>query len=139
MVIRTLVDTAHNFGWHLKAWVVLSNHYHLLAQSPESGAESLTQWLREFHRRSASEVNVIDGQSGRRVWMNYRETLITHQTSFLARLNYIHQNPVKHHLTATAEQYAWSSFRWFSTHASPGFVQSVSRFSNDRLVVWDDF
>jgi len=138
-VIRTMLDTASQRDWHLKAWVVLSNHYHLLAKSPESGGSSLRDWLREFHRESAREVNRLDGEPGRRVWMNYRESRITHQTSYLARIHYIHQNPVKHGLVAAAEQYAWSSMRWFSSHASSGFVQSVSRFASDRLNVWDDF
>jgi putative transposase len=139
VVITNLIDSASEFDWQLKAWVVLNNHYHFLARSPNEAGTSLSTWLREFHRRTAGAINQLDSAPGRRVWMNYRESLITHQTSFLARINYIHQNPVKHGLVAVAEQYPWSSYHWFSSHAPCGFVQSVGRFSTDRLNVWDDF
>ncbi len=137
-----MLDSAASHGWQMRAWVILSNHYHMLVHSPEVGGESLGIWLCDFHRTTAGKVNEIDKSPRRRVWMNYRDSLISHQshqTSYLERLNYIHQNPVKHGLVATAEQYPWSSYRWFITHASSGLAQSVSRFGSDHLNVWDDF
>jgi putative transposase len=139
LVTHTLIETASKHTWELKAWVVLSNHYHLLAQSPADTGDSLRYWLREFHRLAAIEVNRTDDIEQRRIWMNFRESRITYQTSYLARLNYIHQNPVKHGLVQTADQYPWSSYRWFATHAPTGFVESVGRFSIDGLKTWDDF
>ena len=32
--------------------------------------------------------------------------------SYLARLNYVHQNPVKHGLVRVANQYRWCSAAW---------------------------
>lgn len=139
MVMNALVDTAAAFGWQLRAWVVLSNHYHFQADSPTAGGESLAGWLREFHRQSAVEVNRRAGCPERRVWMNYRDSLITHQTSYLARLQYIHQNPVRHGLVRVAGEYLWSSLRWFETNAPEAFVKSVGRFKTDQVKVWDDF
>ena len=37
----------------------------------------------------------------REVWANYRETHLSFPTSYLARLNYTHQNPVHHGLDMT--------------------------------------
>jgi putative transposase len=56
-----------------------------------------------------------------------------------ARLNYVHQNPVKHGLVQVANQYPWCSASWFETNARSGFVQSVYSFKIDRLNVPDDF
>jgi len=134
-----LVETAEKFGWSLRAWAVFSNHYHFLADSPVGSGESLRKWLSEFHRGSAIRVNLIDGNEGRRVWMNFRETLITHQTSLLARLKYVNDNPVRHGLVDVATSYRWCSAAWFENTAPQSFRKSVGRFKTDRVNIEDDF
>ena len=71
--------------------------------------------------------------------MNFRETRISHQKSYLARLRYVNENPVKHRLVGVATQYKWCSAAWFESHAPGSFVASVRRFRTDRLDIWDDF
>jgi putative transposase len=139
VVSTRLLESALAFGWSVHAWVVLSNHYHLMARSPLGSGESLRAWLRELHRTAAIALNQLANAPGRRVWMNFRESQITHQRSYLARLNYIHQNPVRHGVATSATDYEWSSARWFEGNAAPGFVESVRRFKTDRISVWDDF
>ncbi|MEK6231703.1 MAG: hypothetical protein N2A42_07610 [Luteolibacter sp.] len=138
-VTGLLVESAERFGWNLRAWSVFSNHYHFLADSPKGSGETLRKWLGEFHRSSAIQLNQIDGVQGRRVWMNFRESLITHQTSLLARLKYVNENPVKHGLVDVATEYPWYSASWFEQTAPESFRKSVERFKTDRLNVEDDF
>jgi putative transposase len=57
----------------------------------------------------------------------------------LARLNYVHQNPVKHGLVLVANQYPWCSARWFERTASAAMVKAIYRFSIDRVQVQDNF
>lgn len=71
--------------------------------------------------------------------MNFRDTRLTHQASYLARLRYVHQNPVHHRLVAVATQYRWCSAAWFESNAPRSFVESVARFKTDKVKVWDDF
>src|SRR6266571_4994972 len=59
--------------------------------------------------------------------------------SVLARLNYVHQNPVKHGLVLVANQYPWCSARWFEREASPAMVKSIYRFKTDQLQIPDEF
>ncbi|MGJ8634837.1 MAG: REP-associated tyrosine transposase [Luteolibacter sp.] len=139
VVTDLLVETAKRFEWTLRAWAVLSNHYHFLAEAPGENGESLRDWLREFHRLAAIKVNQVDGEEGRRIWMNFRETAITHQTSFLARLKYVNENPVKHGLVDVATEYKWCSATWFEKNAPVSFQKSVGRFKTDRLMIEDDF
>ena len=138
-VTQRLLETAFEFGWTLRAWAVLSNHYHFVAQSPAASAESLRDWLKEFHRTAAMRVNELSAMRGRRVWMNFRETRLTHQTSYLARLRYVNENPVHHQLVARAMEYRWCSAAWFEANAPKSFVASVARFKIDKLKIWDDF
>jgi putative transposase len=138
---RGLLTVAHDFGWQLEAWSVFSNHYHFVAHSPveKDGAESLSQMLGLLHEKTAKWVNRLDGAAGRKVWHNFWETKLTHQKSYLARLNYVHQNPVKHRLVAVANQYPWCSAGWFERTARPAQVKTVYGFKTDRLRIFDDY
>ena len=121
--------------------MIFSNHYHFVAHWPsdETSAESLTSMLNELHKKTANWVNRLDECSGQKVWHNYWETRLTFQRSYLTRLNYVHQNPVRHGLVSVANQYPWSSARWFERTASPAQVKCIYRFKVDHVKVLDEF
>jgi putative transposase len=138
---RGLLTVTRDFGWRLEAWAVFSNHYHFVAHSPENApdASNLSDMLRVLHVKTAGWINKLDGAPERQVWCNFRETRLTYQKSYLARLNYVHQNPVKHGLVPVANQYPWCSAAWFEREASAAIVKSIYRFKVDRIQVSDEF
>jgi putative transposase len=138
---RGLLSVAHDFGWQLEAWSVFSNHYHFVGHSPNegSGAESLSQMLGLLHEKTAKWINRLDGVAGRKVWHNFWETRLTYEKSYLARLNYVHQNPVKHRLVAVANQYPWCSAAWFERTAQPAQVKTIYGFKTDKLKILDEY
>jgi putative transposase len=138
---RGLLTVAQDFGWQLEAWAVFSNHYHFVAHSPPDApdASNLSDMLSVLHVKTAGWVNRLDRTPGRQVWFNFRETRLTYQKSYLARLNYVHQNAVKHGLVAVANQYPWCSAAWFERVASTAMVESIYRFKMDEVRVSDDF
>jgi putative transposase len=138
---RGLLRVAHNFGWHLEAWAVFSNHYHFVAHSPAQAndASSLAAMLKTLHVKTGEWINKVEEMPGRQIWFNYRETRLGYRESYLARLNYVHQNPVKHGLVPVANQYPWCSAAWFERTASPAQVKSIYRFKTDKMNVQDDF
>ncbi len=138
---RGLLTVAGEFGWQLEAWAVFSNHYHCIAHSPRDAtdASSLSAMLSMLHVKTAGWINKLDNEPGRQVWFNFWDTRLTHQRSYLARLNYVHQNAVKHGLVPVASQYPWCSAAWFERTASPAMVKSIYRFKTDRISVADEF
>jgi putative transposase len=138
---RGLLTITRDFSWELEAWAVFSNHYHFVAhsQSDSGNAGGLSQMLGVLHTRTAGWINQLDKTPGRKIWHNFWETKLTYQKSYLARVNYVHQNAVKHGLAPVANQYRWCSARWFESAASPAMVQSIYRFRTDALTVNDDF
>ena len=138
---RGLLKVAFKFGWQLEAWAVFSNHYHFVGHSPgdEDSAENLSRMLGLLHEKTAKWINKLDHTAARKVWHNYRETRLTYEKSYLARLNYTHQNPVKHGLVPVAHQYPWCSARWFERTATPAQIKTIYRFKSDQLKVSDDF
>lgn len=138
LVRTSLFEKAELFGWKLQAWAIMSNHYHFVATSPEN-AGSLKEMLSALHKWTAMELNWIDGEKGRKVWHNYWDSHITHQTSWFARLRYVHQNPVHHGMVDNAANYRWCSQAWLEHNSSHSFVNTLARFKTDRLNVTDDF
>ena len=146
---RTRLDFLHDlllqvtaeFGWRLEAWAVLSNPYHFVAHSPikDENAGSLRKMLGKLHTLSAIHVNKRDEQPGRKVWHNFWDSALTIHNSYLARLNYVHQNPVKHGLVAVAKDYPWCSAGWLERVVSPAMLKTLARFPSDRVNVQDEF
>jgi putative transposase len=70
---------------------------------------------------------------------NFWETRLTHQRSYLARLNYVHQNAVRHGLVKVASLYPWCSAGWFEQTASRAQVRTIYGIAGDRVAVNNDF
>ena len=135
---RLLLSLAKQFRCQLEAWSVFSNHYHFIGRNSH-GSNDLYLLLRELHSDSARELNDLDDRVGRQVWFNFWDTKLTFERSYLARLNYVHQNPVKHGLVDRASKYPWCSAAWFERTVSPAMVKTIYSFKTDKLKIDDDF
>jgi len=133
----TLIDCASEFSWELQAWAVMSNHYHFIAISQKP--ENLVKFISKVHAVTSRFVNRIDDSPGRKVWFQYWDTQITHQSSYLARLSYVHYNPVHHRLVEDARAYEWCSASWFGKNSEKTFYKAVTEAKIDRVKVEDDF
>jgi putative transposase len=136
---RGLLTVTTEYNWHLEAWCVFSNHYHFVAHSPADGADTLTPMLRRLHSKLAIWVNKLDNTSGRQVWHNFRDTRLTYEPSYLARLHYTHANAVHHGLVSVANQYPWCSAAWFERTATHAQIKTIYGMKIDTIRVEDDF
>jgi putative transposase len=121
----------------LQAWALFSNHYHLVIAADEG--EAVREMISAFHRSAAIDVNRRDRTTARKVWYQYRDTQLTYERSWLARLKYTHENAVHHGIVDDARKYRWCSASWFVETAKPAFVQTVRRLKIDRLSVYDEY
>ena len=138
MLENTLLEVAKQHAVVLEAWAVFSNHYHFVAHT--TGQESqLANLIGRLHYSTAEDVNRRDQQPGREVWFNFWETRLTFEKSYLARLNYVHQNAVKHGLVRQANEYPWCSAAWFEGTATRAQVQTIYGFKTDRVKTEDDY
>ena len=137
-VLQTLWERSSLLNWNLQAWAVLNNHYHFIAQAPEN-AMTLEKLIRQMHSITAIEINRWDNMPGRQVWFNYWDTCLTHERSYLARLHYVHMNPVKHRLTDNAINYPFCSYGWFVDQGDEALKQQVFAQPIDRVKIFDNF
>ena len=137
---KTLFALAKEFGWTLEAWAILSNHYHLIGHSPKGpvGGDSLRDRIQNPPSRPTRELNRRENQPGRtRLWQNFRETCLTHQKSYLARLHYVHQNAVHHKLVALGSDYPWCSAAEFKKAVTPAWLKTITSFQYDEIAAKD--
>lgn len=135
-----LLELADEFGWKLEAWCVLSNHYHLVAHSPAgtNSAESLSRMFQKLHSLTTKELNRREQQPGRtRLWQNYRETHLTFPQSYLARLNYVHQNAAHHGLVRAGSDWKWCSAKRFKESVTPAWLKTILSFKFDEIAAED--
>ena len=94
-------------GMALIAWVVLPNHYHLLAEVADIAATGRA--LGRIHGALSRRWNAEDGTPGRRVWYRYTDRAIRSERHYYTALNYLHYNPVKHGWVKSPNEWAESS------------------------------
>ena len=136
-----LLELCAEFGWQLEAWCVLSNHYHLVAHSPSGldGAESLSAMIQKLHSLTTKELNRRENKPGRtRLWQNFRETHLTFQRSYLARLNYVHQNAAHHGLVKVGSDWKWCSAKKFKESVTPAWLKTIVSFKYDEIAADDE-
>jgi putative transposase len=133
-----LLTLAKKHRWQLEAWAVFVNHYHIVARG-DNEATPLKKFLQHLHSNTARQINELDHSAGRKVWHNFWDTKLTYERSYLARLNYVHQNAVKHGLVRVASQYPWCSAAWFERTASPAAIKTIYGFKIDKLNIDDDY
>ena len=135
---NTTFELADAYQLSLRSWAFFANHYHLIAGFADVSVAHCV-FLRRFHRELAIRLNALDQTSGRKVMYQFRDTELTFEKSYFARLNYVHHNPVHHGIVAVANAYPWCSARWFEGNATDAFVRTVYSFKIDRVSVPDAF
>ena len=134
---NSLTGLCQKYSLALQAWAVFPNHYHFLAQIPQP--RNLSNLTRQLHSSTAIWINQQDRAPNRKVWFQYWESHITFHRSYLARLHYVYQNPVKHGVVRVASDYPWCSAGWLEREANRAFFRTVMNFPCDQLDIPDDF
>jgi REP element-mobilizing transposase RayT len=92
--------------YELHAWVVMSNHVHMLID-PKASLSRINQAVKNF---SAREANRILGHKGLAFWANESyDHWVRSLREFENIIRYIEENPVCAGLVASPQQWRWSS------------------------------
>lgn len=90
----------------LFAYCLMDNHIHLLLREQ---SDDLARSMKRINARYASWYNAKYDRIGPLFQDRFKSEAVDDDSYLLSVLRYIHQNPVKAHLAATPESYAWSS------------------------------
>lgn len=138
---------APEFGVDVNAYVLMGNHYHLLTTCREPRLSEAMQVLGGVHAR---RFNAVHGRKGALFQGRYDVRLLRDERAVRAAAAYIHHNPVRAGLAASAAAYRWSSarahergrsaLRWLSTPsaANTGLRPPAPHAPEGDLDTWLD-
>jgi putative transposase len=106
-LLGLLVENAQKFKVSVHAYVLMTNHFHLLA-TPET-VDGLPQMMQAVGRRYVRHFNDAQSRTGTLWEGRYRSTLIQTDRYLLACMAYIDLNPVRAGLATDPSAYPWSS------------------------------
>lgn len=107
-LLDLLTDNAKKFEVGVHAYVLMTNHFHLLA-TPKT-AEGLPQMMQAVGRSYVRYFNDSQKRSGTLWEGRYKSTLIQTDRYLLTCMAYIDLNPVRGGLAALPSDYPWSSY-----------------------------
>jgi REP element-mobilizing transposase RayT len=113
-ILRTLTQACAKTGWRIHAWVLMSNHYHWLVETPQPNLVEGMRWLQNTYTRRFNHRHTLWGHvfGGR-----YKAVLVESDLDsdyFRNLWDYIHLNPVRAGLVDPKEGPALSDYRWSS-------------------------
>jgi REP element-mobilizing transposase RayT len=106
--LNFLGDAAKRFGWSITAWVLMTNHFHLVIQTPEPNLSRGMHWLNGTY---AGWFNHQHDRWGHLFGGRFKAFLIEKDTYFTEVLRYVVLNPVRAKMVERPEHYRWSSYR----------------------------
>lgn len=110
-------------GVQIHAWVILPNHYHILATVDHFS--SISSIFRRLHGATSHAWNGEDNARGRKVWYRFADRMIRNESHHLMTLNYIHYNPVKHGWASSPYEWDDSSVHWYLTEHGRDWLRSM--------------
>jgi putative transposase len=106
--LDSLLEGATRYGCDIHAYVLMTNHVHLLVK-PETD-ESLSLMMRYLGSRYVQYVNHVYRRSGTLWEGRYKSSLIDSDGYLLTCYRYIELNPVRAGMAEDASGYRWSSY-----------------------------
>lgn len=124
--LETLGEACEKTGWRVHAYVLMSNHYHLLVETPEANLVAGMQWLQGTYTQRFNSRHRLRGHlfQGR-----YKALVVEPEGEYFEVVStYIHLNPVRAKLVRVGagqrlRSYRWSSFPGYVSGRRPGWLE----------------
>jgi putative transposase len=104
-----LRESAARHGCAIHAYVLMTNHVHLLV-TPET-RDAISRTIQHVGRHYVTYVNSQYGRSGTLWEDRHKGSIISSEAYLLACSRYIELNPVRAGMVTAPEDYRWSSYR----------------------------
>ena len=104
-VLERVCDT---YNWVCHAYCLMSNHYHLLIETPDA---NLSRGMRQLNGVYTQAFNRAHGRVGHVFQGRYKAILVEKESYLLELSRYIVLNPVRAGMVRSARDWRWSSYR----------------------------
>ncbi|MBI1921545.1 MAG: transposase [Geobacter sp.] len=108
--LEYLESATQRYGASIHAYCLMSNHYHLLLETP---AANLSQIMQHINSAYTTYFNVKRKRAGHLFQGRYKAILVEADEYATELTRYIHLNPVRAKMAVRPEDYPWSSYRGY--------------------------
>jgi REP element-mobilizing transposase RayT len=112
--IALLGDLVQSYNVRISAYSLMSNHYHLLVQTPDGNISRSMRHLDGVYTQRFNRTHHYDGQLFRG---RYKSILVEGDSYLLELVRYIHRNPLEAGLVKNLQKYPWSSHKGYLSNA----------------------
>jgi len=124
LFLEILGDAVADFNWQVHAYCLMSNHYHLLVETPDG---NLSAGMRQLNGVFTQRSNRKHGRVGHVFQGRYKAILVDRDHYLLEVARYVVLNPVRAGMVRLPQDWPWSSYgamtgqveppRWLTTDA----------------------
>jgi REP element-mobilizing transposase RayT len=131
--LATLAQVCERFHWVCHAWCQMSNHYHLVVETPEA---NLSKGMRQLNGVYTQRFNRSHQRVGHVFQGRFKAILVEKDSYLLELARYVVLNPLRARMVRRLEQWPWSSYLATCGQVSrPDWLQCdciLSQFSAQR-------
>jgi REP element-mobilizing transposase RayT len=103
-----LTSTCERFGWICHAFCLMTNHYHLVVETPDA---NLSLGMRQLNGVYSQQVNRTHGRVGHLFQGRFKGILVERDSYLLELARYVVLNPVRAGMVRAPGDWPWSSYR----------------------------
>ena len=133
-------EVCERFNWDCHAYCLMSNHYHLLIETPDG---NLSKGMRQLNGVYAQSYNRRHGKVGHVFQGRYTAILVEKESYLLELSRYVVLNPVRARMVEAASDWPWSSYRQtVSETQTYDFLNTswlLSHFHSDRSIAIEGY
>ena len=124
--LEVLSAVKEHFNWEIHAYCLMSNHYHLLVETPDA---NLSKGMRQLNGVYTQRFNRKHKRVGHVYQGRYKAIIVQKEAYLLELARYIVLNPVRARMVRSAKDWPWSSYR-----ATAGFIAAPPWLTTDWIL-----
>lgn len=130
--LKIMEEARKKYQFIIFAYVLMSNHYHLLLEIKQSNLSQVMQYINTsygiyFNRKYKRSGHLFQGR--------FKAVIVEHGQDLKLVTAYIHLNPARAGMVEKLIDYQWSSHRQYTGGTEKGIAEPayvLKHFSNDR-------
>ena len=118
-----LADAVEKFSLVLHSYVLMTNHYHLIIETPE---KNLSKIMHHINSSYTTYINIKRKRSGHLLQGRFKSIVVDKDSYLLELSRYLHLNPVRANMTQLPEDYRYSSYGSYTTASVDKLVTTTT-------------